>query len=161
LSKWKQRDRCHSARKRVGNGRNCGNVGGTGEEEPARRFIAIHAFLDCQHKFRHPLNFIDHSAFKTSDKTDGIRTRGTQGACIIERDVRSVGSGNCRARVVFPACRGPTIRTTRVSVSAVSTSGRMRRSIICRGDAEVAMRTFLTKSSSNLKYKSVQSELYF
>jgi len=47
--------------------------------ESARLFDAVQAFLDCLHEFWHSLSFIDHSAFKTSDRVDGIRTRGTQG----------------------------------------------------------------------------------
>lgn len=95
-------------------------IGGTSQQEPARRIMAVHAFFDGQHKFRHPLDFLDHGAFEPSDKTDVIRTRGTKGTGIIERDVRPIGPANCRASDVFPAWRGPTIRTTRASVSAVS-----------------------------------------
>lgn len=50
LCERQQRDRRHSAGKRVRNGRNRRDVGGTGQQEPARPVVAVDTFLDRQHQ---------------------------------------------------------------------------------------------------------------
>jgi hypothetical protein len=64
LGEWEQRDRRHSAREGVCDGWDGGDVGGTNQQKPARLIVAVYAFLDCQHEFRHPLNLVDYGAFE-------------------------------------------------------------------------------------------------